>query len=426
MISTLLIATFSVIFFLIAYRRFEYGIFLFFLLLPTYLIRFHIGPLPTTLLEIMLLSLVMISTFKNVKLLKTQTLSFYTRNKLLSIGILTFLFSATVSVFTSVDIRTALGEWRAFYVEPILFFFVLKAFIYKQETINKKQSVTKYILFPLILCGLATSILSIYQHFTGWMVPFSFWENRETYRVTAWYGFPNAVGLFLSPLISLSLFLVATTWKKRSEYFGKIILVFNLLFLLTSPLALLYAKGSGPIIGAAAGIGILFLYHKKLRLPAITFGLLSLCILFFAPQFKSFKQELLANDYSGSLRRDIWSETLSLLKDHPIRGAGMASYDERIVPYRHNHKIEVFHHPHNIFLTIWINTGIIGLIGFVLILLASFQTAFKTKTQETKYFLSSLVVILIMGLVDSPYIKNDLAILFWVIVFFLHIQNKKV
>jgi O-antigen ligase len=420
MIPPLLIALFSIVFFFIAYRRFEWGVFLFFLLLPTYLIRFHIGPLPMTLLETMLLSLVTISILKNFSSLKTNTLTFLKQNKLFSIGIFFFLLGATFSVFTSIDIRAALGEWRAFYVEPILLFFVLKEFL-------KKEQATKYILFPLILCGLATSILSVYQHFTGWMVPFSFWQNRDTYRVTAWYGFPNAVGLFLAPLIPLALSLGVTTSKKHSEKFERIIFVFSLLFLITSPLALLFAKGSGPIIGTAAGIGMLFLYHKKLRLPALTLGVLSLCLLFFAPQMNSLKQELLAKDYSGSLRRDIWNETISLLKDHPLRGAGMASYDERIVPYRSNNKIEVFHHPHNIFLTIWVNTGIIGLIGFLLILLASFQTAFKTKTEETKFFLSSLVVILIMGFVDSPYIKNDLAILFWILPLFLHsYKNKKI
>lgn len=417
MIYPFFIVTFFIVFFFTAYRRFEWGVFFFFLLFPTYLLRFHIGPLPTTFFETLLLSLTTISLFKNFASIKTHTISFFTQHKLLCSGIVTFLLGATISIFTSVDIRTALGEWRAFYVEPILFFFVLNAVINKQEITNKKQYVIQYILFPLILCGLATSMLSIYQHFTGWMVPSSFWENRETYRVTAWYGFPNAVGLFLAPLIPLAFFLLATTWKKRFEHIPRIIFVFTILFLITSPLALLFAKGSGPVIGAMAGIGIFFLYHKKLRLPALTIGILSLGILFFAPQLKNLKQELLAKDYSGSLRRDIWSETLSLLKEHPIRGAGMASYDERIIPYRHNKKIEVFHHPHNLFLTIWVNTGIIGLIGFILILLASFQTAFKTKTQETKYFLSSLIVILIMGLVDSPYIKNDLAILFWVILY---------
>jgi len=40
------------------------------------------------------------------------------------------------------------------------------------------------------------------------MVPWEFWENRNTYRVTGWYGFPNAVGLFIAPLIPLSLYLL--------------------------------------------------------------------------------------------------------------------------------------------------------------------------------------------------------------------------
>lgn len=452
------IILFSIAFFLITYRRFENGIFLLFLLLPTYLIRFHIGPLPSTLLEVMALSLTGITIInilqseykKQTKkflqntflFLWSNSISFYKKNKLLACGILIFLLGATISIFTSVDIRAALGEWRAFYFEPIILFFILNAVLNEKFGEHKKKAIQQYILFPLILCGLATSILAIYQHFTGWLVPYSFWQNRATYRVTGWYGFPNAVGLFLAPLIPLAILILVklkdtyqNTKKFQKLNFKMLIKNSNLnienylfvsvcfLFLLTAPLALLFAKGSGSILGAIAGIGILLLYKKKFRWPAIVLGVLGLITLLTASPLHTLKQELLAEDYSGSLRRDIWRETISLLKDHPLVGTGIASYDERIIPYRHNHWIEVFHHPHNIFLTIWVNTGIVGLIGFVLILIATFQTACKTKTQETKYFLSTLIIILVMGLVDSPYIKNDLAILFWTVIFILTIQS---
>ena len=119
------------------------------------------------------------------------------------IAIFLFLLAATISIFTSINIRAALGEWKAFYIEPILLFLVL---ITALKT--KKQIDT--ILFALILSGFLTSLLAIYQKYTGWYVPWEYWENHYTFRVTGWYGFPNGVGLFLAPLWPLALYLITT------------------------------------------------------------------------------------------------------------------------------------------------------------------------------------------------------------------------
>ncbi|PIR77413.1 MAG: hypothetical protein COU30_02580 [Candidatus Magasanikbacteria bacterium CG10_big_fil_rev_8_21_14_0_10_38_6] len=91
--------------------------------------------------------------------------------------------------------------------------------------------------------------------------------------------------------------------------------------------------------------------------------------------------------------------------------------------------IEVFHHPHNLFLTIWVNTGLIGLIGFVWVLVwfyrvgLSFIMKHKKKDISTNtnhllvlFLLATMTSILVTGLVDSPYIKNDYSLLFWFLV----------
>lgn len=390
--------------------KFKYWVFALFLLLPTYLLRFQLGPLPSTILELIVLGLIAIFVVKNIsRFTFASCIATVKKNKLLAIGITLFLLAATISIFTSVDIKKAAGEWRAFYLEPILIFFVLSVYLKNLDEKTRKNTIQNYILLPLILSALATSILCIYQHFTGYLVPHAFWANRETYRVTGWYGFPNAVGLFLAPIIPLSLYLIEKNWKKNKKIAG-----LSVITIFTSLLAILFAKGSGPLIGVAAGVGILLLSYKKIRIPAILFGIFAAIGIILLPPTHSIKQELFATNYSGQLRRDIWSETFALLKDRPIVGTGIASYEERIVPYRGDHWIEVFHHPHNIFLTIWVNIGLLGLLGFVLILMCFFITAIKNNSQ-TKFLLASMSVILVMGLVDSPYIKNDLAILFWLL-----------
>lgn len=421
MVNLLFIAIFVIIFGVLTWRRFEWGLFLLFLLLPTYLLRFYIGPLPSTILEIMVIILLGVWFFKEKKYrtLFSKLQSFYKNNQLLSLGIFLFLLGATISIFTAINIRAAAGEWRAFYVEPILIFFTLVFYFQNLEKNKRQESIEKYILFPLLLSGLVTSLLCIYQHFTGWLVPHAFWANRNTYRVTGWYGFPNAVGLFLAPIIPLALYVIQTQWKKN-----KTIVWMSIATIVTSIFALIFAKGSGPLIGVAAGIGILLLCYKKTRTPSLVLGVIGIIGIIFLPASNPIKQEIFATNYSGQLRRDIWTETIHLLKDRPLTGAGIASYEERIVPYRGDHWIEVFHHPHNIFLTIWVNTGLAGLVGFLMILVWFFVSALKNTT-HTKFILASMGVILVMGLVDSPYIKNDLAILFWLLPALLFIKIKK-
>ena len=440
-----LITIFLLLFTFITWTRFHLGLTLFFFLLPTYLIRFHIGPLPTTLLEMMFVIFFVIWTIKQNKNIiyhlspkkDALWLSFIIKkNKLLFIGILLFILAATFSIFTSSNTRSALGEWKAFYIEPVLMFLIIMTTL---KSSNKK--LINNIIFALILSGLLTSLLAIYQHFTGWMVPEAFWANHDTFRITAWYGFPNAVGLFLAPIFPLAIYLLMhnfnelkkRNWKLFAEPTSKIptaVGISCILFLTISPLAIFFTKSTGALIGLIAGISILLLFYKKTRIITLVILASGIFTLILLPSSNPIKQELLLQDRSGQIRLSMWSNTFEFLKDHPIKGAGLASYSEKIIPYHttvNGEGIEIFHHPHNIFLTMWVNLGLLGLVSFTLILIWFFKTSLlrsMLRNNSTVFILSSIVIIIIMGLVDSPYIKNDLAMFFWLLPTLLIINTQ--
>ncbi len=435
---------FTAIFACLTYRHFEWGIFLLCLLLPTYLIRFSIGPLPSTILEVMILIVLFIGLFlchlersrRGVERSAKSTATLLKNNKLLFIGITLFLLGATISILTSTDTRAALGEWKAFYVEPVLLFLLLTTVIQQYSNSTIKPLINK-ILFGLLLCGLATSFFAIYQHFTGFLVPHAFWANQNTFRVTAWYGFPNAVGLFLAPLFPLAVYLVKKHWDEMKKRIWKnskfqildskfLVFVSCILFLITSPLAIVFAKSTGSLIGLLAGIGTLLLFNKKTRLPTLALGMVGLITIIFMPN-NGVRQELLAENRSGQIRLALWKESVEFLKDHPIAGAGLASYSEKITPYHktvNGEGIEIFHHPHNIFLTMWVNLGLMGLMGFIVILVWFYWTGFRS-TRLTIFLLSSMTSLLVTGLVDSPYIKNDLSIFFWLLLALMLLATKE-
>jgi len=422
-----LVTIYLLLFTFIAWNRFNFALALFFFLLPTYLIRFNVGLIPTTILEIMFLVIFVIWIIKHTSRNTYHvTLDIIKKNKILFVGVFFFLLTATISIFTSSDIKSALGEWKAFYIEPILMFFIITTTF---KSSNKK--LINSIIFALILSGLLTSLLAIYQHFTGWMVPWDFWQNNETFRVTAWYGFPNGVGLYLAPIWPLAVYLfrkkISTLTKRnwKLEIGNYLEIVSCSLFIVLSPLAIFYAKSTGAIIGLTAGVGILLLIYKKTRWPIIIISIIGITSLLNFSSLSDIKDEIFFQDRSGQIRLSMWSDTFEFLKDNPIKGAGLASYEERIIPYHttvNNEGIEIFHHPHNLFLTMWVNLGLLGLISFILILIWFFKTSLlrsMLRNNLTIFLLSSMIVIIIMGLVDSPYIKNDLAIFFWLLSAFL-------
>ncbi|OGH58654.1 MAG: hypothetical protein A2725_03065 [Candidatus Magasanikbacteria bacterium RIFCSPHIGHO2_01_FULL_33_34] len=427
MLEHALIRLFVVFFTFITWRKLDLGLFFVFLFLPSYLIRFKFAGLPSTLLEIMIWIIFLIWVSERIVKLDYKKqfdnlITTYKNNFTLFIASGLFLIGATISIYTSINLKSALGEWKAFYIEPFLLFIILITHIKTNKQIQN-------ILSAIVLCGLATSILAIYQHFTGWMVPWDFWENRNTFRVTGWYSFPNGVGLFLAPIYPLAIYLFQNKWsllKKEKNNLNYLILIISLLFIIFSPLAIFFAKSTGGLIGIIASIGLLLLIWQKSRKFILVFGIISLLIIIFMPT-NSLKQELLMQDRSGQIRLDMWAETIEFLKDNPIKGAGLASYKTLIYPYRIDKWIEVFHHPHNIFLTIWVNTGIIGLFGFTWIIVWFYRVGLMNlkKDKLIIFLLATITAFTTTGLVDSPYIKNDLAIFFWILPALLIVTTRQ-
>lgn len=381
-------------------------------LLPTYLVRFSIGPLPTTLLEVMIWVLIIWWLAYGKKSWHELGL-LIKNNRALAIASGVFLLGATINTFISPNLRAALGEWRAFYVEPIIVALIA-------ATIVRTRADWCKLAVGLVAGGIVTAALAMYQHFTGWMVPYSFWANQNSYRVTGWYGFPNAVGLWLAMLMPIAAYLAL---QKNNLYRA-----LGLVYIPLGLAGIIFAKSTAGLMGVAAAIGVALIVWRKTRWFAVVGAILALIGVYLLPTNSGLKQELLAQNRSGQLRRDMWSETITYLKIHPLRGAGLVAYSDEIRPFRQDKRIEVFHHPHNIVLTMWINIGLLGLIGFISIIVISFfqllTPAFKTHDDLAIMLLAALATWLMMGLVDSPYIKNDWSIFFWLLIWLpLHRQS---
>ena len=93
--------------------------------------------------------------------------------------------------------------------------------------------------------------------------------------------------------------------------------------------------------------------------------------------------------------------------------AGRVNYDEFITPNART--------PHNLLLATWLETGLLGLVGLMAALvLVGTGLVRALRESQTRPIAAVLVgswfVILAQGLVDTPVWKNDLFVLFWLLV----------
>lgn len=189
-------------------------------------------------------------------------------------------------------------------------------------------------------------------------------------------------------------------------------MTYYLLVTIASLLAIIFAKSTGALVGLAAALIIVGILHKKTRIVTIALTTIGAIFILTIPRLAPVKQELLMRDDSGKLRRDMWAESVELLSEHPILGTGLSSYKTVVRQYRIriDKPEEIFRYPHNIILNFWTELGALGTLAFVLIFYWLFKTA-----RTAPAILAAFVVILIHGLVDVPYFKNDLAAQFWLL-----------
>jgi len=162
---------------------------------------------------------------------------------------------------------------------------------------------------------------------------------------------------------------------------------------------------------AVAAIGGLWVTSARRRGWAITalVGFLAVAVLFgiwigLGPVAERY--EALATDYH--LRMNIWKDTLSLIRAHPLFGTGFGTYATVYTTVQTTSLLNLVDHAHNDYLEITVELGIIGaglLFGLILSVLARGISAFYRLRQTREGFLvlgscGSILAILFHSLAD--------------------------
>lgn len=364
------------------------------LLLPTYVVRFHIGPLPTTLLEVGLLAI-----FVTWVTLRRGEIAHIIREFTKSdwywpVGL--WLCAGLIGIIIANNHLAAFGLWRAYFLEPIIAFVMLRDLLQSE---NDKRDLLRSLCVAVAACA-AWAIFQFVTHIgipSPWNIP------PQGIRATGPFPFPNALALFAIPVAALCLSLLlqtATFIKKQWLWLG----------LVSGFIATLLAKSDGGFIAFAAAAFIAFVSHKKTRRYAIAAAIIGSIVVVVVPALRHVAEEqLLFKKWSGQVRLVIWKETRTMLADNPVFGIGLGNYSTAIVPYHKATWMEIFQYPHNILLNLWSETGLLGVAAFGWILWFWWR-------HGRMIALPVITTILVHGLVDVPYFKNDLAVAFWILI----------
>ncbi|PIU24595.1 hypothetical protein COT12_00215 [Candidatus Berkelbacteria bacterium CG08_land_8_20_14_0_20_39_8] len=390
------------------------------LLLPAYIFRFSVFNLPTNVFEVVAGISILIFIIERLIKFKFRLSAF----KKLQFGFwpaYIVILSAIVGVVIAPDKTTALGILKGWFLLPALLYFVII------NTFEKKN--LRLLTIPLFVSLMLVSLWAILQRLGVISTLFyqvgdsGFVDYLNRFRAFGPFESPNYLAMFLVPAIFITLPIL--------EFFGKtvdrvLILVFYLF-----PLFALYASHSlGGLLafGFATvsffAVSLVKTYRARLLNSGGKITSLAAALVISAVGFAAIFSSISSDTYSNSIRKDIYHYSFSLIKSHPFLGIGLGEFQKAVGQISisnlgfQTYGLSYALHPHNLFLAFWLYTGLVGFLAFPY-LLGSFFWRLGRRGGDILFIaavFSSMVAILIHGLVDSTYFKNDLSIIFWLLL----------
>lgn len=390
----------------LAYIRYTLALRITVFLLPIYLVRFSLGGIPTNLFELLigitfligLLRADIRSQWKNI--LGNLPAYVYVLVVLSAIAL-------TISTLVSPHLETSLGILKSWIIFPA----ILAWQVYVMANVHRKF--TQTIINTLIASGTAISLVSLL-----------YLSSQD--RLYGFYDVPNSLALLLAPILILA----TTLWvKTRSKALFVSIVIMGASLLLTQSLGAVIA-----VIGAL--IVFVALKYRQAHSVALIGAIIIILGFIFTPKISY----LLKPESSAAVRLQLWSISQELIKEHPLVGVGLGTFEPAYQEKLHQRFIQadmhnsprpipefVFRDPHNWIFSFWLNTGLLGLALFITINAVAVWKALSSKKNVKSNILGfALITILLFGLVDTIFWKNDLAALQSILLALIYSSSLKI
>ncbi|MDP2837936.1 MAG: O-antigen ligase family protein [Candidatus Moranbacteria bacterium] len=333
-------------------------------------------------------------------------------------GLLLFCGGALLSFFFNPLSLTGLGMLKSWFFFPVL----LGWFLWQTLRVTKEYDLVLS-TWLLVLLGIAVRSLSFL--FAG--------DLTYDGRLAGDYTSPNFLAIIMAPApLLIAYFFLAPTTLRQDSWWRIIFLSISF----PAVLFVLFATHSyGVWLGLALAFTLLFFGYGWTRFSwkgwaagsLLTLGFLASLV--FVEHNNEKWQALFTLDQRSSLtsREMIWQVATLIIRERPLFGIGVGRFQEKYLAYQQHFPPYLewaVPEPHNIFLAVFLATGLLGIFGFLLVLgrtlffLVEQYHASGTETEQRLILLllSLWTVFLMYGLFDTPYFKNDLSLLFFLLL----------
>lgn len=370
----------------------------------SYVWRFRVGPLPTNVLEILILTTIALYAAGRI-----QTGRWPIRRTGLEIPTALLLIAGLVAIAISPNHFGAVGFYRAYFIEPVAIFYVAIDLLRAPRH------------FRVVLLGVAAgSTLFAILNLGAWAIALLTHQTIATANAPeALYTSPNSVAMFLEPPFAIAAGYALYAGDRRERGFATACLVF-----LLAALLLTLSRAAWLTLAALALVAVITMPNLKVKLGLLAgalaggFGVAQIPYIHqrlarqLDPSFKD-------NTFEGRLQ--IWSDTLHMLRDRPIFGTGLRGYETVMNRYMTGNRLPELY-PHNLFLAMWAELGLLGLVAFVVLLVLLLWRGWRGFYRANDFARpllwgtsAAFVAIAVHGMFDTPYYNNDISIEFWVV-----------
>ncbi|MBD3157011.1 hypothetical protein GF369_04265 [Candidatus Peregrinibacteria bacterium] len=423
---------------------------------PLYLVRFDIAGMPLYLIEALVL-IAAIPVFYNLirgehevlekgmvsKILYLAKSPFLAKKHPVKEFVFSPLFPITLFVagaligaaIVPVDsYKHALGILKSWVLIPLIYFFIV------YRTIRTKSDI-QLVIYSYIASAFLLSIIAVFQAVSGNYLTI---DNRASGP----FASANYLAMYIAPALIYTGVRVLQTFLHRPfetastrwNYFERRIYLSGIVSVLF--LTLILTQSYGGIIGVFFTFFFYIVYerirqraHKPIRIflnKVITFIAVIVVLggaLVATLNIEKFQNLIRPGEHTSlGTRLEIWEVGGKLLTQNPLLGIGLGEYEAL---YKEHAESLLGHvpfesvrlHSHNMYLETWLNTGLIGIIAFMWILIMAFYHVKKTipllQRDERHIMLAismMLIYVMVHGMVDVPFWKNDLSLMFWMII----------
>lgn len=372
-------------------------------ILPTYLIRLEIFGIPTTWLELAIYAIVVVWIIKRIGRKKRfsdwwQPLVPY------KWPLFCILVGLIVGLVVSSDKMISAGILKGWWFDPLLIFVLI-------TNTRKDYPEVEFsnVVFGLWCSGVVLALAALWQVVTGQFI-------TPDQRASAWFTSANYLSLYLVPIMILVL-----GWWNAAKGCGRWLIAGGWLAMAAG---LYFSASYAGWLALLVGLGVfwwLTFPSWKLLVSGSAGLVLAILSQWQSPKFHQLWD--VVGRSSSHVRIQVWQTAWLMLKENWLTGIGLGLFEKRYLSFAerlfHPPLEPVVLHAHNFWVQSWLYLGVVGFMGMIAWLwqwVTGLWPVVRTVNFKAVAIFSAMAALLTHGLVDTPYWKNDLAALFWIIM----------